>query len=266
MCIFNLTITKLNKNIVCEYSKKLANDYLNNNMNNDRINKNIVIKLEMYGLNDSFKAMDNVYYLTDEMKNEKNKLLNTRLNFIIGKKKVGHSIMEYFIDDSLFRKLQTYKAYYYDKFNRVDNTNDIYELYNKSDLYKLKLLDSLRVKLGLKKFESPIKTINSKNYNEPININDLEMQEMIKLFDYRAKDELKKERLDLTQFYMSKMKSTLGNEFILSCVKKFTINGKIVQNRIGTFNTDRINKFNKIIQFKSRAYNELITIKNITVN
>jgi len=211
-----------------------------NEINNDYMK----YKLKIFGLHDN---NNHILYNFPKLKNE---LINL----------TSGDNMHYFTDDIKFNQLMNYKMYKLGTFNNVNHDNDIYQVYSKTDIYKMKLLDGVRVKLGLNKFEEPFNTINSKNYNEHINVENKD--EILKIFGYRGKPF--NNRVEWSKFYIKYLKG-LFIDVVKSNTKrrkKVTISGEagllskgeIIYFSMMQFDNEKINIFNRIIYFKKKLH------------
>jgi len=238
--MYDLKINNISKNSKINNNNILIDDdnIQNNFCKIEELNnhKNILYKLKIFGLDDN-----NNYVLSKfpKLREELNELTNS-------------DNMHYFTDDSKFNQLINYMVYKKGMFNNIENDN-IYQVYSKTYIYKMKLLDGVRVKLGLNKFEEPFNTINSKNYNEHINIENKD--EILKIFRYRGKPF--NNRAEWSKFYMKYLKG-LFVDVVKSNnkrKKRITISkGESFLFTMMQFDNKKINLFNRITHFKKKLH------------
>ena len=171
--------------------------------------------------------------------------------------------LDYFIDNKKYRQLLNYKNYKNNLFNEIiecnDNTfkfkkktYDVFELAVKNDSMKVYLLDMIRKKLKINKFQDNIiKTINKKNYNDEMKFKKVIIELINKSFRTQGKKKMKTiiSRLDLTMFFMSKMRS------VMKCIINSKSSRKMFCKKIykiNTFNTDNIKVINNIVEFRNK--------------
>ena len=221
-----------------EHLKKVNEEFNNyDSMTGDyKRREDIIKKLSIFGLN----GKSNVLSMFPKLKDELIDLTSSEN-------------MHYFIDNSKFNQLMNYRMYKKGTFNNINHNNDIYQVYSKTDIYKMKLLDGVRVKLGLNKFEEPFNTINSKNYNEHINIENKD--EILKIFRYRGKPF--NNRAEWSKFYMKYLKG-LFVDVVKSNTKRkkrITISkGESFLFTMMQFDNKTIKSFNRIIYFKKKLH------------
>lgn len=186
-------------------NEQYATGIIDNKKSNDITDKLQIFKLDYF--DKEFNDENNWYSYDDNVK-------QTYLNII-----TNH--MNVFTNTKKFRQLLTYCIYknnmlVLDKSSdtlngKIYNLNnfDIPELILKSTKYKFQLLSELKDILQLITGQE-CKQITSKNFNDKINISNELIKNIIKAFNYRGQL-FELNRVNLTSFYMSKMRQLLGD-------------------------------------------------------
>jgi len=235
-----------------DYILKLIDQYHNGKLST-KMTEDLLSKFEVFGLNVEAEDDETYNYFEEIIKNN----------------------IDIFIDRKKYRQLLCYRMYKYDKFNKLKQlqkankkqikekfeiigTNyDIIEIMIRSNSTKLYLLDRIRRKLKIQKFQFDIqKTVNKKNYNDKLKLKRLDVVAINKAFRIRGDNKIKGSmtRLKLTQFYMTKMNSLLG-----SIVDRKRKNKRIgdVKYDINTFNIENLKRFDGLLNIKPQYRNKV---------
>lgn len=225
---FILKKTKNEHTTKKEYIKRLVSKYTDNKLSS-KMYKDVSNKMNSYGIE----------------------------GYDIDTNDILKSNLDIFINRKTYNQLNNYKLYTTGKFKefikvegglRIKKRNkDIIDLVVQKESSKLNLLDMIRVKLGIKRIDMNIlKSIDKKNYNDKMKMDDDIFQIIKKTFRIRGKLTNNMNRLQLTKFYMSKINSVIG--FTIRNSKKI-INNKIY--RCNSFDPDKIKVFDFICSFKN---------------
>lgn len=230
-----------------EYNNILIESFENNTMDNKKL-EDVIEKMEYFRIEYDSEILTGKAEINPELKETYLDIINNHLDVFIDRKK--------------YEDLKKYIKFKYKKNDELDvnlnytiDNGDIMASITKTDQFKIQLLKQLKNILNLEDGEE-VKSVNTKNYDETIKINQELMDSIIKAFRIRSKTPIGNRRVDLTSFYMSKMKSLLGssidtrhkNKTIKRNKQKFTFS-------INTWNDKTIETFEKIINFKKK-YNK----------